>query len=83
MYFVTFIAEHNIPFLAADHFTKLIKVMFPDSTIAQDFSSSRTKTTAIVKYTLAPMLNAKVIEECQSSPFTILCDGGNDMMDKK
>ena len=33
----TFIAEHNIPFLAADHFTKLTKVMFPDSTIAQDF----------------------------------------------
>ena len=83
MYFATFIADHNIPFLAAYHFTKFTKMMFPDSTIIEDFASSRTKSTAIVKYTLAPMLNAKVIEECQSSPFTILCDCGNDMMDKK
>lgn len=29
------------------------------------------------------MLNAKVIKVCQSSPFTILCDGGNDQIDKK
>ena len=38
IYFLTFIAEHNIPFLAADHFNKLSKVMFPDSKIAQGFA---------------------------------------------
>ena len=83
VYFATFIAEHNIAFLVADHLTKLTMMMFPDSKIAQDFSCSRTKTTAVVRYALAPMLNAKVVEECQSMPFTILCDGGNDMIDKK
>ena len=51
IYFTTFIAEHNISFLAADHFTKLCKVMFPDSKIAERFASGRTKTTAIVKCT--------------------------------
>ena len=53
VYFATFIAEHNVPFLAADHFTRLCKVMFPDSKIAQGFASGRTKTTAIVKHALA------------------------------
>jgi hypothetical protein len=31
----------------------------------------------------APALNAEVIAECQKYPFTILCDGGNDMIEKK
>ena len=31
IYFTTFLAEHNIPFLAADHFNKLCKVMFPEA----------------------------------------------------
>ena len=56
--------------------------MFPDSKIAMGFASGRTKTAAI-KYALAPALNAEVVEECQSSPFTLLCDGGNDQMGKK
>ena len=38
VYFAAFIAEHNLPFLAADHFNKLCKVMFPDSDIAKRFS---------------------------------------------
>jgi hypothetical protein len=54
VYFSTLIAEHNLPFSASDHFSKLCKVMFPDSEIAKKFSSGRTKTTAIVKHALAP-----------------------------
>ena len=69
LYFTTFISEHNLPFLAADHFTKLCKVMFPDSKVAEGFSCGRTKTTAIVKFALAPALNADVIKKCQTSPF--------------
>ena len=49
IYFATFVAEHNIPFLQADHFTKLCKSMFPDSKIAQQFACSRTKTTDILR----------------------------------
>ena len=83
VYFATFIAEHNLPFLATDHFTRLCKVMSLDSKIAQGFTSGRTKTTAIVKHALAPMLKAELIKACQSSAFTILCHGGNDQMGKK
>lgn len=72
VFFSTFIAEHNIPFLAADHFTKLCKSMFPDSKIAQGYAACRTKTTAIVKHALAPAVNAKVIESCCKSPLTNL-----------
>ena len=29
--FVQFVAEHNLTFRTGDHFTKLVKSMFPDS----------------------------------------------------
>ena len=32
--FTNFVAEHNLPFAVADHFTRLYKQMFPDSKIA-------------------------------------------------
>ena len=44
-----FLIEHNLPFAAADHLTDLVKVMFPDSSIASKFASRRTKTTAIAR----------------------------------
>ena len=31
IYISMFVAEHNLPILAADHFSKLCKVMFPDN----------------------------------------------------
>ena len=42
--FVQFVAEHNLSFRIGDHFTKLVKKMFPDSVIAKYFQCSRTKT---------------------------------------
>ena len=57
--------------------------MFPDSKIAELYSCTRTKTTAIVTHALAPAMREQVVRECRSSPFTILCDGGNDQIDKK
>ena len=54
LYFAKFIAEHNLAFLAADHFTSLVKIMFPNSKIAEVYSSARTKTTTIIAHALAP-----------------------------
>ena len=57
--------------------------MFPGSKIAEGFACGRTKTTAIMKYALAPALNQEVLQYCCTSPFTLLCDGGNDQTDRK
>ena len=42
-----FIIEHNLPMAVADHLSTLVKVMFPDSKIAEKFACRRTKATAI------------------------------------
>lgn len=83
MYWVKFVTEHNLSFRTAEHFTKLMKVMFPDSSIAGVFSCKPTKTAAIINHAMAPHLNEAVISACRSSPFTILCDGGSNEMDRK
>ena len=70
IYFAKFVAEHNLPFLAADHLTNLVKTMFPDSKIADLYSSARTKTTAITTHALAPKLR-KSISYCLLSLFSI------------
>ena len=57
IYFAKFVAEHNLSFLVADHFSRLTKVMFPDSKIAEVYSCARTKTTAIISHALAPIYN--------------------------
>ena len=47
--FSAFVAKHNIAFAAADHFTKMAPLMFPDSEIAKRYGSGRTKTTMMVR----------------------------------
>jgi hypothetical protein len=77
--FANFVAEHNLPFTVGDHFTKLVKVMFPDSQIAQKFACGRMKTTMVIKKALAPKVTAPVIKMCQTQPFSILIDESNDL----
>ena len=77
----TFVAKHNLPFLASDHATKLFAIMFPDSAIAKKFSCARTKTTAIVKLGLAHYFIDKKIHAI-STPFSLLMDESNDRVDK-
>lgn len=52
--------------------------MFPDSKIAQSYSCGRTKTQAIIKQVIAPLLNDQVTVTCKTSHFSFLCDGDND-----
>ena len=81
LYFASFIIEHNLSFTTADHFSKLRKRMLPDSKIAEQYASARMKTTAIITHALAPTVDQKVTKACQSQPFSILCDGGNNHFD--
>jgi len=46
---VYFLIEHNLPLVTSDHFSDLMKKMFPDSKIARQFSCRRTKCTAIAR----------------------------------
>ena len=80
--FAEFVAEHNLSFSVANHFTHLTSAMFTDSKIAKAFRSARTKTTCIIKGALYPHFIDPVVKMCQDKPFSILCDEGNDGEDK-
>jgi hypothetical protein len=56
----SFVAEHNINFLAVDHLIPLLKSYFTDSKIAQRLQLKRTKDTGVVK---------NVISECEKKTF--------------
>jgi hypothetical protein len=81
--FSYFIAEHNLPFLVADHFTDLCKVLFPDSKIAQSFKCRRTKTTHILTNAIAPQVDKRVTELCWTEKYSIMVDESNDRGGKK
>ena len=64
--FANFIAEHNLSFSTANHFSHLTRVMFPDSKIARAFKSARTKTICIIKHALNPHFIDPVLQHCQN-----------------
>ena len=72
--FANFVAEHNIPFLVADCFTRLCKTLFTVS----KFACGRIKTRQIIKRSLAPSLHQEVVEHLQLNPFSIAIDESND-----
>jgi hypothetical protein len=81
--FANFVAEHNLPFLVADHFSELCKVMFPDSQFAQKFHYKRIKVTNIVNNVLGPMYDNQVTLLCKENPFSMMMDESNDSGDDK
>lgn len=46
---VAYFAEHNVPFLGADHLSDLLAETFPDCDMAKNINVKRTKMTAIIK----------------------------------
>ena len=81
--FSGYITEHNLPFTAADHLTKLIKVPFPDSKVAKSYTNGKTKTTCILNRALCPDLTSKLVVKMKSSPFSLSTGGSNDQNLKK
>ena len=79
--FVQCVAEHNLPFRIGDHFTKLVRGMFPDSDIARQFQCSRTKTSALVRYGNGSFCHDKLVETLTSTKpvyYSLLVDESND-----
>lgn len=81
--FANMVAEHNLPFLLADHFTWVVKKMLLGSETAKKFACGRKKTTLIVKSAIAPELNEKVVDACRSGRFLLLTDESNDFSGSK
>lgn len=74
-----FLAEHNVAFLASDHFTDLLKSCFKDSAIAQNINLKRTKATAIVKNVISASHKSELAEYIKTVPFSILTDESTDI----
>ena len=80
--FANIVAEHNLSFSVANHFTHLTSSMFPDSNITTKLNSACTQTICIVKGALYPHFTTPVESMCCYVPFLILCDEGNDTDNK-
>ncbi|XP_067935430.1 zinc finger protein 862-like [Watersipora subatra] len=76
--FTLFMAKHNLSFSAADHFTKLVPEMFPDSEIAKKYGCMRTKTMSMIREGYGPYCTAQAAEICQSSYFGLMIDETTD-----
>ena len=72
-------AEHNLSFRTGDHFIKLVKSMFPDSSIANRFQCSRTKTSVLARTGNGRFSHDKVVETLTSAPvyYSLLVDESN------
>lgn len=78
-----FIVEHNLPFRVMDHLSGLVSTSFPDSKIAQDFSSKRTKTRSIIKNVMAKRFRDQLEEVLKDVKFSVIIDETTDIAAKK
>ena len=78
------LVHHNLPFTAADTFTKAVKRMFPDSQIAKELQCGRKKATGLVNGVPAvEMRQIDIVTRMKSQVFTVSTDGSNDDRSKQ
>uniref|UniRef100_H3AXR2 Uncharacterized protein n=1 Tax=Latimeria chalumnae TaxID=7897 RepID=H3AXR2_LATCH len=80
--FVNLLVEHNISFNMADHFTTLVKNMFPDSKVAKNFQCGRTTSTYVLKNALAPHVRDPLLSNLYGL-FSLIVDESTDRGDDK
>lgn len=78
-----FISEHNLSFNLMDHFSDLLSKLCPDSKIAAQFRSKRTKTRCIVRNALAPYFHEELVKKLQAFPFSFIIDETTDVSTHK
>lgn len=74
-----YFTEHNIPFLAADHLSCLLKEIFPDSEIAKQLSIKRTKITAVIKNVIGATQKNELAQVLKNVKFSLLTDESTDI----
>ena len=75
--FCMFLIEHRISIATADHFGKLLRVMCPDSKIAQSFTCGRTKATALIKH-IAKETVKSASQRMTEGPFILGTNGSQE-----
>ena len=78
-----FISEHNLSFNIMDHFSDLLPKLCPDSKIANNFKSKRTKSKCIVRNALAPYFHEQLVQRLQTSHFSVIIDETTDVSTAK
>ena len=68
-----FLVQHNLPLATSDHLGPLFRSAFPDSNIAKEYSSGRTKTCAIIN-----KAHEYIVQHCLQHPFSLGIDGSSD-----
>lgn len=74
-----FMAEHNVPFLQADHLIECCKLMFPDSAIAQGMSFKRNKAAYVMQQGIAHYERLTIVDICREQKFSIIIDESTDV----
>ena len=74
-------AELNLPFAAADHLAKLIKVFFPYYIVVKPCTNEKTKTTC--NTAICVDFTSKLITKVKSSAFSLPTDRSNDQNSEK
>lgn len=74
----SYIVEHNIPFLAAEHIPHLIKAVCPESEVAKGLKLGRTKTAGIIKNVIGETEKELLCDVMRNRPFSIIVDESTD-----
>jgi hypothetical protein len=74
-----FLGEHHVAFAVADHCSKLLPSLFPDSPIAKAFKCGRTKATGIVKIIAQEVMQEILCHLKESKYFSVQTDETTDI----
>ena len=65
------VIESNLPLSVMDKFTKVVKIVFPDSEIAKKIHCGRSKASCLVKESAAIHV-VQLTDRMKAGPFTVL-----------
>ncbi|XP_076049531.1 protein FAM200B-like [Oratosquilla oratoria] len=73
------LAAHNLPFEVMDHLSEVLRDIFSDSNIAQEFAVKRTKTTEVVTNVIGKSYKEQLAHKLRETKFSVLADESTDV----
>ena len=77
------VVSSNYAFASTSDDGDRFRVMFPDSSIAENYQMSRTKTSYVIKHGIAPFVKEQAVEEFRGTPFVFKFDETTTIQTKK